>query len=544
MGKKYKLSGVGRAAVLLLTITVLGSIFWFVIRPRLSGFSFFERNDAEKPSQNSSVSSKPSNKDTKPASETPEMTEAGDIINVSSDKDAMNVSLDEFVGYAPLIQANGGYKTTPDSIYGKLGLNLNISIINDPTTSSNALIKGDLDGAGYTENRVAFLSNKFSDSGVDIVFPLFTSYSAGADGIIATGDIQSIRDLIGKRIGAPQFGESQAMMVWLINESDDMTETEKVDLINSIILFNGAEETGEAFFAGQIDAAATWQPYLDMAKTGSNHVLFDTRAAKTFIMSGIIFRKDYAEAHRDNIVKLIRGFYEAAATDWDNYDTLRAVMPMFAEMSDDEIRLQMNDVEFTYYADNKTILSKTAPDNYVLQCRVWQSIGEDVDPEFGLNLFDKSYNEELKGEFTTVRPIEKTEALTEDQIQTAIDYPALLTKRTTINFLGDMAVFSNEEEAREKLDDFVATAKLLNGALIEIQGNINAEKDSDFGKQLSLDRAKAVKDYFVRCGIDENRIITVGNGSSNLLVPVGSQNDYLNRRTDVLFKIIEGDHGN
>lgn len=540
MGKKYKLSGVGRAVLLLLVLAIGGSIFWFGIRPRISGFSFFERDSAEKPNS-STVNSKPSTTQSAP---TPEVTDDGDIMTVSSDTNAMNISLDEFVGYAPIIQANGGYTTTPNSIYGKLGLNLNISIINDPTTSSNALIKGDLDGAGYTENRVAFLSNKFADSNVDIVFPIFTSYSAGADGIIATSDITSVRDLIDKKVGAPQFGESQAMLVWLINESDDMTEQEKMDLINSIILFNSAEETGEAFFAGQIDAAATWQPYLDMAKTGSNHVLFDTKAAKTFIMSGVIFRKDYAEAHRDDIIKFIRGFYQAAATEWDNYDTLRGVMPMFAEMSDDEIRLQMNDVEFTYYGDNKTILSKTAPDNYVLQCRVWQSIGEDVDPEFGLDLFDKSYNEALKDEFTTTHPIEKTEALTDEQVQTAIDYPALLTKRTTINFLGDMAVFSDEEDARNKLNDFVATAKILNGALIEIQGNINAENETEFGKQLSLDRAKAVKDYFVHCGIDENRIITVGNGCSNLLVPVGSQNDYLNRRTDVLFKIIEGDHGN
>ena len=41
-------------------------------------------------------------------------------------------------------------------------------------------------------------------------------------------------------------------------------------------------------------------------------------------------------------------------------------------------------------------------------------------------------------------------------------------------------------------------------------------------------------------GIDANRIITVGNGSSNPVAPNDTEeNKALNRRTDVSFKIIE-----
>jgi hypothetical protein len=51
--------------------------------------------------------------------------------------------------------------------------------------------------------------------------------------------------------------------------------------------------------------------------------------------------------------------------------------------------------------------------------------------------------------------------------------------------------------------------------------------------------AKAVAKYFIACGIDPNRLITVGNGNTKMVADPGSADAYLNRRTDVFFKIIE-----
>lgn len=56
---------------------------------------------------------------------------------------------------------------------------------------------------------------------------------------------------------------------------------------------------------------------------------------------------------------------------------------------------------------------------------------------------------------------------------------------------------------------------------------------------LSAERAKAVAKYFIACGIDPNRLITVGNGNTKMVADPGSADAYLNRRTDVFFKIIE-----
>lgn len=133
--------------------------------------------------------------------------------NVNNSNNTINLSIDEWVGYATILQANGGLTTQPDSIYDKLGINVNINIINDATQSSNALIKGDIDGAGYTINRLAFLSNKFTNSDTPITMPYITNYSNGGDGIIALSSIKTIDDLVNAKIGVPQFSESQAMIV-------------------------------------------------------------------------------------------------------------------------------------------------------------------------------------------------------------------------------------------------------------------------------------------------------------------------------------------
>ena len=60
------------------------------------------------------------------------------------------------------------------------------------------------------------------------------------------------------------------------------------------------------------------------------------------------------------------------------------------------------------------------------------------------------------------------------------------------------------------------------------------------GKTTAVNSVRAfVAKYFIACGIDPNRLITVGNGNTKMVADPGSADAYLNRRTDVFFKIIE-----
>lgn len=217
-----------------------------------------------------------------------------------------------------------------------------------------------------------------------------------------------------------------------------------------------------------------------------------------------------------------------------------SVMPMFAGVSDEEIKAQCGDAEMMGYAENKEVLDSTAPSVYFDMCDIWESLGETVNRKVAMTLFDNQYLLPLASKYSststsTSKPVE----LTEEQKQEIVNYEALLTKSMTVEFVADTAQFKNPEEAYAIMDEFVSIANTLDGAIIQVEGNINARNYSDSGQALSAERAKAVAKYFIACGIDPNRLITVGNGNTKMVADPGSADAYLNRRTDVFFKIIE-----
>lgn len=453
----------------------------------------------------------------------------------------INLSFDEWIGWEPALYANGGLTTQPGSIFDNLGIKVNIHIINDAEASSNALIKGDLNAAGYTLNRTAFLSGKFAGAGLDIVMPVFTNYSDGGDGIIALSNINSIEDLVDAKIGVPKFSEAQSMVVWFVNNSD-LTDAQKRNIIDNLILLDDAEQTGQAFFSGSLDVAATWQPYLSYAEDSTDsHILFDTSSSNKLILDGIVFRADFAEAYPEVVSKFIDGIFVALEEYESDFDILRNAMPMFAGMSNEEIATTRSDAGMMDYAANIEALENVCPIIYSDMCDVWESIGETVDRSFGKTLFDTSYVKTLSDKYSFIgNKISKEIVITEEQKEDVQDIPSMLTKSCSLEFHPDTAKFVSNSDAATILDEFVSIAKILDGTVIQIEGNVNFIDNAYYENSLSMSRAEAVKKYLVANGIDARRIITVGNGSSKMLVdPNGTIEDTMpNRRTDISFKTL------
>lgn len=452
----------------------------------------------------------------------------------------INLSLDEWIGWKSIIDAESlGY-------YDAEGIDVNINVINDATQSSNALIKGDLNAAGYTINRTAFLSNKFTEAGVDIVMPFITNYSNGGDGIIAKSSIQSVEDLVNAKIAVPEFSEAQTLVAWFVDKSD-LSQEDKDKIMDNLILFATADETAKAFFAGQVDVAATWEPYLSQAQSMTDaHVLFSTASSSSLVMDGIVFRKDFAEAHPDVIQKFIRATLKASEVYATEFDAIRQVMPMFSTSTDEEIIDNTKNARLATWKDNSDLLNGTARTIYTDMCDIWESLGETVNRDMVDTIFNDSYIEAISNDFSSTETSIGTNSavVTEENKQEVIDTEALLSKSASVNFVKNTAQFSDSAAASEALNEFIDVAKVLDGTIIEIAGNTDPNPETDpedtYNQKLSEQRAEAVKKYFVMNGIDANRIVTVGNGSTNPVAPNDTEeNKALNRRTDVSFKIIE-----
>lgn len=474
------------------------------------------------------------------------------VNNVSSETndtnvmdDTINISLDEWIGWKSIIDANKGLTTQPDSIYGKLGINVNINIINDATQSSNTLIKGDLNAAGYTINRTAFLSNKFANANKEVIMPYITNYSNGGDGIIAKSSIMTVKDLVGAKIGVPEFSEAQTLVVWFVNNSD-LAQTEKDAIIDNLILFATPDDAAKAFFAGQIDVAATWEPYLTQAQNMTDaHILFSTASSTNLVMDGVLFDKDFAEAHPDTVEKFIQGSLEASKLYDTEFDAIREVMPMFNTASDEDIIDNCVSAKLTTWKDNEDLLNGTARTIYTDMCEVWTSIGEEVNAGLLETLFDDTYIQSVSDNFSSTE-ISNTETVkvTEENKQIIAETEALLEGSASVTFVKNTAKFSDSVSASTELDRFIGIAKVLDGAIIEIAGNTDPNLDSDpldeYNTKLSLQRAEAVKNYFIMNGVSADRIVVVGNGSSAPIVENDTEEHRsMNRRTDVSFKCIE-----
>lgn len=529
---KLRLTKAGRVVIFIIVVAILGTAGFF-------GYQYLSERDPELLDTLHFGTSDTSKSDTKQTPNDSTGSNPKAPVHTSINDATINLSLDEWIGWKPIIDANGGLTTKSGSIFDNLGIKVNINIINDADSSSNALIKGDLNAAGYTTNRVAFLSGKFKEAGLDVVMPVFTNYSDGGDGIIALNGINSIEDLTSAKIGVPKFSEAQTLVVWFINKSD-LPDSTKQEVIKNMILMDDAEATGQAFFAGKLDVAATWQPFLSNAADSTNsHILFSTASSNKLIMDGIVFRSDFAEKYPKTVSAFADGIFQAADTMYTTeFDYIRSVMPMFADASDEDILSQCGDAGMMGYSENLASLENDCPVIYSDMCDIWESIGESVDRSLGATLFDTSYVRALSDHYTHTATKAVSE-ITQEQRDVAKETAALLSKSATVNFVADTAKFLDTSEADSILHEFVEIANTLDGTIIQIEGNINAANSTEGGVKLSEERAKTVKNYLVANGIDANRIIVVGNGNSNMVADPKGPDAEKNRRTDIFFKTIE-----
>lgn len=163
--------------------------------------------------------------------------------------------------------------------------------------------------------------------------------------------------------------------------------------------------------------------------------------------------------------------------------------------------------------------------------------------ENGLDVEVKLETDELVKEvapkFTNEK--EQTVQFTEEdrqQAQSQNNNEALLSQSLSINFETGSAAIS--QDSYDVLTEFANTAKILNGVVIQIEGNTDNTGNPELNKELSEQRAKSVAKYLQYQGVDPTRFVVVGNGQDN---PVGDNNTeegkQQNRRTEIFYKVVK-----
>jgi NitT/TauT family transport system substrate-binding protein len=210
----------------------------------------------------------------------------------------LRVAHDFWVGYA------GFYVAAKMGWFQQAGLKLEEKTFSTPADGLPALLSGDVDVHLAPLDTFATAIDRADDS--VRVIGLIDS-SAGADAVIAGKPIATVSGLKGKTIGV-SFGQTNHMLLLKALAAHKLS-VKDVKLVN----LNG-DDAGNAFAAGKIDAAVTWEPFITQGLSKGGHVLYSTKDAPDLIINSVGVRPATLAAKRPELVAFLKALYRG--TDW------------------------------------------------------------------------------------------------------------------------------------------------------------------------------------------------------------------------------------
>lgn len=497
-----RLTGIGKAAVIILLVAIIGAVLYF------SGALKSVSKTAAK----------------------------------SGGKYDATIAVNTYCGFEPIVWGNGGLDGSKDSyFYKKYGLRLKILIMDDFDAARAGLKDGSVDIEYCTLDA---LPTEMSASGTmsDMRYFMLLNFSAGADAIVADGSINNIADLKGKKIA---YAEGTASHTLLMNALE--TNSMSMDDIIPVKVGSGLE-AAQAFKSRAVSAACVWAPDDEDCVSGvkGSKVLTSTAAASSLVSDGLIARKEWLENNTDLAAKIVEAILWANSEIRCNKSAFDEGAEVFAKAfeTDKEFALASStkinyatlEDEENWFGLNSSYSGMTGERIYTKMGRSYSDIGlaksvmpwskvaytEIIEKVISENTLDNSQSAAGTARRSFSEPTSGMETA-----------PALSDKKVTINFATGSYALDNE--ARSVIDrEFADIVMQFSGARIRVEGNTDNTGDYNMNMRLSKARAQSVVDYLVKeYGIDRNKFIVVGNGPKHAVADNVKGPDAGYRTTDL-----------
>lgn len=453
----------------------------------------------------------------------------------------LKVSIVSFHGYAPALVANGNsLTTTPDSIYGGKGVNIQFLIQDDIPTLSTLFESGTAHCAWRTSDFWAQEQPNLRNSGKDGKAVMIVDNTQGGDAVIAKDPaIRSIEDLAGRSVALLQFTPSHGMLIDAIDNSS--LSARKKESIKTVFI-NAEEGTAgvrAAYESGKVDAAVIWDPDLALAQRNvqGSHVVYSTKTATNLIFDVMVcdsrvLAKPEGQA---TVQKFVEGWMDgvkAARSNPDNaVDALVKTEEFFKLLGDKEgkpfIKGLFNNLIWTGLEDNARILGLAGGTNHYERVyrrfdEIYRKAGALANPKSPVitpqDSFDyrfiKNMLEKDKGASQAAAKPQNTFSQSE-LAQATNKQKAIVTKPVTVGFSTGTATLT--KRAQKTIDEEMVPFIENNGkAYFEVSGNTDSTGSQATNLRLSGTRAKAVVDYLVaQWEFPRDRFKIVGNGSNS-----------------------------
>lgn len=262
----------------------------------------------------------------------------------------VRITLCTWAGYGPLFLARD------KGFFKEEGVDVEISIV-EGLAERKAAIKGNrVDAMATTLDIESTLQAEGMP--MKVVWALDTSY--GADGILAKKDIKTLADLKGHSV-ALDVGTTSHFFLLSCLQKAGLSDKDIV-----VTPMGSSGDAGQAFVAGKIDAAVTWEPWLGRGvKEGNGHLLIDSKEAPGLIVDAVAFRQDFAEQHPREVQAVVNALAKAmdyyANNQEDAVNIMAKGLNMDAKGFMDGIKLyNLEDNKNLYQGDLQNTLSSAA----------------------------------------------------------------------------------------------------------------------------------------------------------------------------------------
>ena len=457
-------------------------------------------------------------------------------------KAELRAGFNNFVGFAPGIDMNGGSKPNKNSrMYKEFGVLFEAVRMDDMQKLNDALKNGDLDFIFTTTYISPIGMDRTSDlAKMSVVQFLKIDDSRGADVFIVDAKINSVADLKGKKI-ACALGWPSNTLLHATLEAGGLTEADV-----QILPMGDPSAAKTAFTTGNADATVVWSPDdEECLKARSSKVLTSTDLLPNIIMDGFIARKEVLEKKKDLFVKLSKAWMVANSEMKDPARMAKAAQTYKTafEVPDDAtiILNGMKKIHFATYGDNVNFFGLSTDYSGITGQQLYTKMARVYKTGYGNKLTnivswaEASYPSivqsvsDLTGEKHAAEGQIKFEAPTVSESKAK----AVAVKPVIINFA--TGSFALTADMKAKIENQLGQLSVeFAGMKVRIEGNTDNVGSAAMNRELSYKRAKSVGDYLVKTySFDLNRFIIVGNGPDK---PVANNNTEdgksANRRTE------------
>lgn len=442
-------------------------------------------------------------------------------------------------GYVGAQYWNNGFLDNPGSKYHQDGICVNFYKMDDFGPSRDAFRSGDRDLMWSTIDSFPTESGSFGD--VKWLFPV--DWSRGGDAIVVRPGITSVGGLAGKKIAVAEGTPSHTFVLWML----DLNGLSVTDV--SIVKVPSAVDAANVFKAGKVDAAVVWSPDDDgcvKAVSGAN-VLVSTKKAGNIISDGFFVKGSVYNERRDDLLKLVRGWYKGAAEINSSPAAKKKATQILVDGLGIDAEFALNAINNTHlftYGDAKDFFGLnpkytgvTGQELYEKMTKVYGSLNLAANAPSWDKIVDVQFIKDLNMDTEDGMTSEK-KVVFKVATQTESAAPAIASKPIRVSFTHGSSTL--DENGKQLIDlKLVVLIKAFPSSRIRVEGNTDRTGSDTTNRSISKARAQSVVDYLVsEHQMDKNRFITVGNGSDKSLCKDESETCMAkNRRTE--FQILE-----